>query len=63
MVCLSEEVCIRHLTSSTQCKHILATMIARRMKRCTDRPCTADDLVSIYTQQFTTADKALENDD
>ena len=63
MVRLIEQVCNRRLTSSVQCKHILSTMIARRMKLCTDRPCNADDLVSIYARQFTIVEKVVENND
>ncbi|KAF8197919.1 hypothetical protein BJ912DRAFT_1055593 [Pholiota molesta] len=39
------------------CKHVLATMIARRTKLCIDRPTTADDLAAIYSRNLTLTDK------
>jgi len=39
------------------CKHILATLIGRRLARCIQRPCKADDLAAIYCRQFPLAAK------
>jgi len=34
------------------CKHVLATLIGRKLARCIERPCKADDLAAIYCRQF-----------
>ncbi|PPQ75290.1 hypothetical protein CVT26_015263 [Gymnopilus dilepis] len=34
------------------CKHILATLISRRLKRSPTRPASANDLAALYTRQF-----------
>ncbi|KAI0744217.1 hypothetical protein C8Q80DRAFT_1185610 [Daedaleopsis nitida] len=41
------------LLSETQlmCKHVLATLIARRLSRCIERPVNADELASLIAKQ------------
>ncbi|KAH9859077.1 hypothetical protein C2E23DRAFT_864816 [Lenzites betulinus] len=41
------------LLSETQlmCKHVLATLLARRLARCVERPITADELASVIARQ------------
>ncbi|KAF9484433.1 hypothetical protein BDN70DRAFT_872444 [Pholiota conissans] len=39
------------------CKHVLATMIASKLKLCIGRPTTPDDLVALYNRNFTLVDK------
>lgn len=35
-----------------QCKHILATLIGRRLSLCIDRPANTDDLAAIYCRLY-----------
>ncbi|KAI9067408.1 hypothetical protein FKP32DRAFT_1588778 [Trametes sanguinea] len=41
------------LLSETQlmCKHVLATMLGRRLERCIERPIDADELASVIARQ------------
>ncbi|KAI0355708.1 hypothetical protein OH77DRAFT_1454232 [Trametes cingulata] len=41
------------LLSETQlmCKHVLATLLARRLERCIERPINADELASVIARQ------------
>ncbi|KAL1942031.1 hypothetical protein VTO73DRAFT_6561 [Trametes versicolor] len=41
------------LLSETQlmCKHVLATLLARRLERCVERPIDADELASVIARQ------------
>jgi len=41
------------------CKHVLATLIARKMNLCETRPASADDLAAIFIRQFPLPDKEL----
>jgi len=40
------------LTNMGQCKHILATLLARKLSACSKQPITAEELASLLQRHF-----------
>ena len=65
MVCIiflpSELIYVHILPKCPQCKHLLATLLARKLSMCIERPTDLDHLSALYNSHFTLAEAETEN--
>jgi hypothetical protein len=61
MVCIWLPTCSVLAFILLKCKHILAALIARKMKMCIEQPTSADDLAAIFLRRFPSPEKESSN--